>query len=103
MINVLDRIVELRLERNWTEYQLAKEAGIAQSTINSWYRRNSEPSASSIIKICDAFHITRAQLYMEDKDWDIPEIRQINRLLPYVIRLTPKQFMVLLLLLQTFR
>ena len=33
-MNVLDRIVELRLERGWTEYQLSQQSGITQSTIS---------------------------------------------------------------------
>ena len=43
-MNVLDRIVELRLERGWTEYQLSQQSGITQSTISAWYRKNTLPS-----------------------------------------------------------
>lgn len=31
MINVLDRITELRERKNWTEYQLAERSGLTQS------------------------------------------------------------------------
>ena len=51
-MNVLDRIVELRLERGWTEYQLSQQSGITQSTISAWYRKNTLPSIPSLQKIC---------------------------------------------------
>lgn len=32
-MNVLDKIIELRNAKGWSEYQLAEESGMAQSTI----------------------------------------------------------------------
>ena len=55
MIDVLQRINELREERHWTEYQLAERSGLTQSTISSWYRKNMLPTIPSLTKICDAF------------------------------------------------
>ena len=65
-MNVLDRIVELRTERNWTEYQLAEKSGLTQSTISSWYRKDVSPTIPSLEKICDAYGITMAQFFLED-------------------------------------
>lgn len=65
-MNVLDRIVELRTERNWTEYQLAEKSGLTQSTISSWYRKDLSPSIPSLEKICDAYDITMSQFFLED-------------------------------------
>ena len=65
MINVLERIVELREERHWTEYQLAEPSGLPQSTISSWYRKNMIPTIPSLEKICTAFGITLSQLFAE--------------------------------------
>ncbi len=62
-MNVLDRILELRLERNWSEYRLSEESGISQTTISSWYRKNICPTVSSLEKICDAYHITLSQFF----------------------------------------
>jgi len=39
-MNVLEKISKFRLERNWTEYQLAEKSGLPQSTISSWLRKN---------------------------------------------------------------
>lgn len=44
MINILDRITSYRTKKGWTEYQLAEESGLTQSTISSWYRKNLVPS-----------------------------------------------------------
>lgn len=38
MFDINERIIELRRERHWSEYQLAEKSGIGQSTISSWTR-----------------------------------------------------------------
>lgn len=66
MKDILAAITEYRLERGWTEYQLAERSGLPQSTISSWYRKNMVPSIPSLTKICTAFGITMSQLFSED-------------------------------------
>lgn len=66
MINVLEKITKLRIERHWTEYQLAEASGLTQSTISSWYRKDMLPTLPSLIKICDAFNISVSQFFIED-------------------------------------
>lgn len=66
MIDVLQRIVDLREERHWTEYQLAEKSGLTQSTISSWYRKNMLPTIPSLTKVCDAFGISISQFFLED-------------------------------------
>lgn len=65
MIDVLERITELRKERNWSEYQLAEKSGLTQSTISSWYRKDMLPSIPSLAKICAAFEISLSQFFKE--------------------------------------
>lgn len=67
MKDILSTITKYRNDRNWTEYQLAERAGLPQSTISSWYRKNLQPSVASLDKICSAFGITLAQLFSEDE------------------------------------
>ena len=57
-MDILDKITKMRMERHWTEYQLAENSGLTQSTISSWYRKNMLPSIPSLEKICNAFGIT---------------------------------------------
>lgn len=65
-MDILKKITELRLEKGWTEYQLAERAELAQSTISSWYRKNLIPSVPSLEHICNAFGITLSQFFESD-------------------------------------
>ena len=47
MFDINERIIELRMERHWSEYQLAEKSGIGQSTISSWTRTKSMPATLS--------------------------------------------------------
>ena len=67
MKDILTTITKYRNDRHWTEYQLAERAGLPQSTISSWYRKNLQPSVTSLDKICPAFGITLAQLVSENE------------------------------------
>lgn len=66
--NVLEKIEEERLSRNWSEYTLAKNSGITPSTISTWYRRNLQPSISSIEKICKGLDISLSQFFASPDD-----------------------------------
>ena len=67
MIPVLDRITHYRDQKGWSEYQLATESGLTQSTISSWYRKKLLPSIPSLEKICNAFGITLSQFFAESE------------------------------------
>lgn len=65
-MDVLNRITLMRKERHWTEYQLAEKSGLTQSTISSWYRKNTLPSIPSLQKICDAYEVTLSQFFADN-------------------------------------
>ena len=65
MKDILAAITKYREERGWSEYQLSERAGLPQSTISSWYRKNMVPTVTSLEKICVAFGITLSQLFAE--------------------------------------
>lgn len=67
MKDILTAIICYREARGWTEYRLAEESGLPQSTISSWYRKNMVPTLSSLEKICGAFGITLSQLFAEEE------------------------------------
>ncbi len=69
MIDILKRIETMRLERNWTEYELSKKAEIPQSTIHAWYRKNQVPALPSLEKLCKAFDISLSVLLSDDSDF----------------------------------
>ena len=50
--DILGRIEQERLARGWSEYALAENSGLTQSTISTWRRRNLQPNVASLEKIC---------------------------------------------------
>ena len=52
------RIDRERLARGWSEYTLAENSGLTQSTLSTWRRRNLQPNVTSIEKICHGLGIT---------------------------------------------
>ncbi len=65
-MDILQKILQLREEKHWSEYKLSVESGIPQSTISSWFRKNAQPSILSLQAICDACGITMAQFFSEN-------------------------------------
>ena len=45
--DILGRIEQERLSRGWSEYALAENSGLTQSTISTWRRRNLQPNVAS--------------------------------------------------------
>ena len=66
-MDILERIKKMRLEKGWTEYELAERAELTQSTISSWYRKNLIPSIPSLEHICSAYGITLSQFFIESE------------------------------------
>ena len=86
----------IRKERNWTEYQLAEQSGLTQSTISSWYRKNMLPTIPSLTKLCDAFGITLSQFFLEDECKTTTLNEQQLRLMYYAAKLNSEQYEALL-------
>lgn len=61
--DVITHIKELCMERNWSYYKLAKESGIAYSTINTMLAKTAAPSIPTLFKICRGFGITISQFF----------------------------------------
>ena len=100
MINVLERITELRESHHWTEYQLAEHSGLTQSTISSWNRKQMLPTIPSLVKICDAFGITVSQFFLENEDQAIHLTEKQSALLTASSKLNSEQYNALLTFLE---
>ena len=72
-MDVNGRIRELLNERNWTEYKLAKESGLLQSTISNFFKRNTVPSISTLELICKGFGISLSQFFSEGNMVELSE------------------------------
>ena len=68
MKDILQEITRLRLERGWTEYQLAENSGLSQSTISTWYRKGQTPTIQSLDKVCAGLGISLSQFFAEGTD-----------------------------------
>ena len=64
-INTQERIKQIMKVRGWSEYRLAKERGVPQSTISNIFNRNYQPSIASLELICKSFGITLAQFFAD--------------------------------------
>lgn len=103
-MDILETIAKMRIERGWTEYQLSQNSGLPQSTISSWYRKNMQPSISSLEHICDAFNITLSQFFAQDSSESknlISITKKQNELLKEFSKLSQKQQEAFLSLLKT--
>lgn len=101
MINVLERITELRKERHWTEYQLAEKSGLTQSTISSWYRKGMLPTIPSLAKICDAFGISLSQFFLDNSNQTVLLTDKQLALLTVTAKLDAQQYNALLNFIET--
>ena len=99
-MDVLEKIRQYRIERNWTEYQLAEKSELPQSTISSWYRKKQIPTIPSMEKICNAFGITLAQFFTDDNSEIISLTKMQKTLLHEWNRLNERQKVVILNLLK---
>lgn len=99
MNDILTTILKHRELRGWTEYKLAKEADLPQSTISAWYCRNLVPSIGSLDKICKALDITLSQLFAGDEP-TVTLTESQKKLLEHWSKLTTEQQNALLNLLE---
>ena len=65
-MDVKERIKLLMEEKDWSEYRLAKEADLPQSTISHLFKRNNAPTYPTIEAICRAFGITLSQFFADE-------------------------------------
>ncbi len=67
-MDVLAKIKRLMRERRWTEYKLAKESNLSQSTISNLFLRNTLPTIPTLEAICNAFNMTLSEFFMDEQE-----------------------------------
>lgn len=63
MNDVLNRIQTLLNEREWTLYRLAKESGITYSSLSSLFKKDNQPTISTLEKICTGLNISLNEFF----------------------------------------
>lgn len=69
-----ERIKELCKKKNMSQYELAKKAGMTQSSISSLLNEGNIPKISTLEKVCKGFGITLAQFFTIDDN--IPDLSE---------------------------
>lgn len=98
MIDVLERILELKNERGWSLYKLADEAGLPQSTVANMFPRKTLPSLYTLSQICEAFGITMSEFFN-----DGVEVSEETRLLSIFRELDEKDRRTILSIAEVLR
>jgi len=62
-MDVNARIRQLMDKQDWSEYRLAKEAGLSQSTIANIFKRDTVPNITTLESICTAFGISLSHFF----------------------------------------
>jgi len=72
------RVRQLMQDRGWTEYRMAKECGLSESTLANMFKRNTIPSIPTLELICSGFGITMSQFFSEGDMMEItPEVQEL--------------------------
>lgn len=51
----MNRLKELRMERNWTQGQLAKKVGVTRTAVVKWESGKAYPTAEKLIELARIF------------------------------------------------
>ncbi|MCL2862099.1 MAG: helix-turn-helix domain-containing protein [Firmicutes bacterium] len=57
-----DRIKELRIEKNYTQLDIAQAVQVSESTYANWEQGRREPNIDGIIRLCNFFGVTAGYL-----------------------------------------
>lgn len=77
-MDVIQRLRDMMAERQWSEYRLAKEARLSQSTIANIFHRNTIPSIPTLKSICDALGISLCQFFEEGTTVSSAQMELLN-------------------------
>lgn len=100
-MDVNEKLKRLLDRHGWTMYELAKRAGLADSTIANIYKRNTVPSIVTLEAICKAFGITLSQFFAEDEPVELSP--ELQRLFNEWLTLTPDQKALILQMISQMR
>lgn len=76
-MDTIERIRQQMELRGWSEYRLAKESGLSQSTIANVFHRSTLPSIPTLERICKAFGITLSQFFADEAQAESDEMQEV--------------------------
>lgn len=73
-----EKLRTLLAARGWSEYRLAKESNLSESTILNIFRRNATPSIPTLEAICSGLGITMSQFFADNEMVELsPELKKL--------------------------
>ena len=57
-----ERIRKLRLERNWSQVDLAKKLNVTKQSVSNWENDNIQPSIDMLVKLARVFSVSTDHL-----------------------------------------
>ncbi len=73
-----NRLQQLLEERHWSKYRLSKKSGLSESTIANIFKRNSDPTITTLTAVRNGFGITLSQFFAEQEMVELsPELREL--------------------------
>ncbi len=94
-MDINKRIIDMCNERNWSTYDLAKEAILTHSTLSSMLQRGTPPKIDTLQRICEAFGITLSQFFLEDEHLEVLNSKE-KKLISLFRKLSAKKQQALL-------
>lgn len=67
-MDILNRIKQLKDERGWSNYRLAKEAGISEGALNNLFRLNNQPTIPTLEALCKGLGVSLSQFFAEGNE-----------------------------------
>lgn len=61
-MTISERIFKILKDKNMTQTEFAKKAGLSNAAVSDWKRKKTNPSADKIMDICRAIDVTPEQL-----------------------------------------
>ena len=101
-MDVLKRLKDLMHSKGINEYKLSKLSEVPQSTINSMFRKQNNPTIYTLEKICRSLNITMSEFFrQEDENPDITD-ENLAKLISKWDALTLKQKEAILAVISSF-
>ena len=98
--NVLEKIRFERDKRGWSDYELAANSNLTQSTIATWFNRGIEPGIASIERICHGLGISLAEFFALEPPVYLSNTQQ--EILTLWSKLSPNQRSTINLMIRSF-
>lgn len=67
-MSILKKIQYYKKEKGWSDYELAKRAGMSSNILHNWEIRKSVPSLNTLDALCDALGINIVSLFLDDTE-----------------------------------